>query len=54
VIDSFAEKQLAEKFVAEEVPDEDVNKPEGSGPDECEEEGEDFVEKNLREEEKLS
>jgi hypothetical protein len=54
VIDSFAEKQVAEKLVAEEVPDEDVNKTEDSGPDECEEEEEDFVEKILREEENLS
>ncbi|PNF34635.1 hypothetical protein B7P43_G05864 [Cryptotermes secundus] len=59
VIDSFAEKQVTEKLVAEEVPDEDANKTEDSGPDECEEEEEaedekDFVEKVLRGEEDLS
>lgn len=59
MIDSFAEKQVTEKLVAEEVPDEDANKTEDSGPDECEEEGEredekDFVEKVLRGEEDLS
>lgn len=58
VIDSFAEKQVTEKLVAEEVPDEDANKTEDSGPDGCEEEEEgdekDFVEKVLRGEEDLS
>lgn len=59
VIDSFAERQIAEKLVAEEVPDEDANKSEGSEPDENEEErdGEeekDFVEKVLKGEENVS
>jgi hypothetical protein len=54
VIDSFAEKQVAEKLVAEEVPDEDANKTEDSGPDECEEEEKDYLEKLLRGEENLS
>lgn len=59
VIDSFAEKQVAEKLMAEEVPDEDANKSEDSGPEEREEEEEgedekDFVEKVLRGEEDLS
>jgi hypothetical protein len=54
VIDSFAERQVAEKLVAEEVPEDDANKMEDSGPDECEEEEKDFVEKVLRGEENLS
>lgn len=59
VIDSFAERQVAEKLVAEEVPDEDANKSEGSEPDENEEEGvgeeeKDFVDKVLNGEENVS
>jgi hypothetical protein len=54
VIDSFAEKQVAEKLVADEVADEDANRTEDSGPDDCEEEEKDYVEKVLRGEENLS
>jgi hypothetical protein len=59
VIDSFAERQIAEKLVAEEVPDEDANKSEESEPDESEKEREgeeekDFVEKVLKGEENVT
>lgn len=59
VIDGFAERQIAEKLVAEEVPDTDANKSEESEPDENDEEREgeedkDFVEKVLKGEENMS